>query len=203
LPAALSKLDSQPPLRDGRRERSRSSRTKIITAIMQLIEAGDPSPSAAQIAQSAGVGLRTVFRLFDDKDTLYREIATIIEAQVFPMIATPLKGDNWKEQLYAIAERRTVIFEMVMGYRISAGVRRFQSDYLMQSYHQMVGLERMLVEAILPPHVIADKARAKSLHLVLSFQSWRLLRQDEKLSVKKSHEVVVQMLNDILPHIAV
>ncbi len=168
---------------------------------MELIEGGEPAPSAAQIAQSAGVGLRTVFRLYDDKDGLYREIAKVLEAQVFPMIATPLKGDNWKEKLFSIAQRRSVIFEMIMGYRISASVRRFQSDYLMENYHNMVGLERTMVEAILPPHVLADPLRAKSLHLVLSFHSWRLLRQDEKLSVKKSHEVVVQMLNDILPHI--
>jgi AcrR family transcriptional regulator len=201
LPAALSKLDKQQPLSDGRRERTRSSRAKITTAIMELIEAGDPTPSAAQIAQEAGVGLRTVFRLFDDKDTLFKEIATVIEGRVFPLIAVPLKGDDWKEKLFSIAERRAVIFEMIMPYRISVGVRRFQSDYLMQSYHQMLGLERTLTEAILPPHVLADKLRAKSLHLVLSFHSWQLLRQDEKLSAKRSQAVVVQMLNDILQHI--
>jgi AcrR family transcriptional regulator len=201
LPAALSKLEKQQPLSDGRRERTRSSRAKIVTAIMGLIETGNPTPSATQIAQEAGVGLRTVFRLFDDKDTLYKEIATVIERRVFPLIAVPLKGDNWKERLFSIAERRAVIFEMIMPHRVSASIRRFQSDYLMQSYHQMVGLERTLVEAILPPHVLADPLRAKSLHLVLSFHSWRLLRHDEKLSVKKSHAVVVQMLNDILQHI--
>jgi AcrR family transcriptional regulator len=201
LPTALSKLEKQQPLTDGRRERTRSSRAKITSAIMELIEAGEPTPSAAQIAQVAGVGLRTVFRLFDDKDTLFKEITSIIEAKVFPLIAVPLKGENWKERLFAIAERRAVIFEMIMPYRISASVRRFKSEYLMKSYHQMVGLERTLVEAILPPHVLDDPLRAKSLHLVLSFHSWRLLRQDEKLSAKKSHAVVVQMLNDILRHI--
>jgi AcrR family transcriptional regulator len=194
-------LEKQQPLTDGRRERTRSSRAKITSAIMELIEAGEPTPSAAQIAQVAGVGLRTVFRLFDDKDTLFKEITSIIEAKVFPLIAVPLKGENWKERLFAIAERRAVIFEMIMPYRISASVRRFKSEYLMKSYHQMVGLERTLVEAILPPHVLDDPLRAKSLHLVLSFHSWRLLRQDEKLSAKKSHAVVVQMLNDILRHI--
>ncbi len=198
---AILQQDKQAPLTDGRLERSRSSRAKIVSAIMQLIEDGDPSPSAAQIAKSAGVGLRTVFRLFDDRDALYQEITKEIEAKVFPIMAKPLKGNNWKEKLISAADRRAVIFEMIMPHRISASIRRFQSEYLLERYHRMVGMERSVIEAILPPYVLADKKRAKALHLALSFHSWRLLRQDENLTVKQSYAVVVQMIDDIIAHI--
>jgi hypothetical protein len=40
---------------DGRRERSKSSRAKIIAAMLELVERGDVQPSAARVADHAGV----------------------------------------------------------------------------------------------------------------------------------------------------
>jgi AcrR family transcriptional regulator len=196
-----SKLEQNVPLLDGRRERSRSSRAKIVSAIMMLIEEGDPSPSAAKTAQSAGVGLRTVFRLFDDMDSLYQEITAVIEARVFPIMTQPLRGADWRAKLIASADRRAIIFEMIMPHRISASVRRFQSNFLLERYHRMVGLERAAIMAILPPYVLADKKRTTALHLALSFHSWRMMRHDEGLTVKQAYAVVVQMVKDIISHI--
>ena len=42
--------------------------------MMNLIEGGDLMPSAARVAEEAGVGLRTVFRHFDDMDSLYNVV---------------------------------------------------------------------------------------------------------------------------------
>ena len=77
---------SNAPLADGRRERSRSSRSKIVAAMLDLVGKGDVAPSAARVAEVAGVGLRSVFRHFDDMDELYREMGGVIEAQVMPII---------------------------------------------------------------------------------------------------------------------
>ena len=49
---------SEVPLTDGRRERSRSSRSKIVAAMLDLVGKGDVAPSAARVAEVAGVGLR-------------------------------------------------------------------------------------------------------------------------------------------------
>ena len=64
--ALLNQQEAHP---DGRRQRSRASRAKIIKAFMELMKSGDPSPSAARVAERAGVGLRSVFRHFDDMDS--------------------------------------------------------------------------------------------------------------------------------------
>jgi hypothetical protein len=44
---------SKAPLADGRRERSRSSRGKIVAAMLDLVSKGDVSPSAACVRSSA------------------------------------------------------------------------------------------------------------------------------------------------------
>ena len=56
---------------DGRRQRSDRSRRRIIEALFDLIGEGDMSPSAVNVAARAEVGLRTVFRHFEDMDSIY------------------------------------------------------------------------------------------------------------------------------------
>lgn len=189
---------SNAPLADGRRERSRSSRSKIVAAMLDLVGKGDVAPSAARVAEVAGVGLRSVFRHFDDMDELYREMGGVIEAQVMPIILQAPSGDSWKEKLLDIADRRATVFETILPFRISGNLKRFQSPYLMQDYRRMLRLETEIIEAHLPASVKADVTGAHSLNVILSFQTWRLLRHDQSLTVEDAKAVVRRLLNDVL-----
>ncbi len=189
---------SNTPLTDGRRERSRSSRSKIIAAMLDLVGNGDVAPSAARVAEVAGVGLRSVFRHFDDMDELYREMGDVIEARVLPIILQAPSGATWKEKLFDIADRRAQVFETILPYRISANLKRFQSPYLMQDYRRMLRLESETIEAHLPPAVKDDVVAARGLNVILSFQTWRLLRHDQDLPVDDAKAVVRRLLTDAL-----
>ena len=59
---------------DGRRQRSERSRAAIITATLNLLDGGNLTPTAKQIAEEAGVGLRSFFRHFEDMDALLNAI---------------------------------------------------------------------------------------------------------------------------------
>jgi hypothetical protein len=106
------------------RLRSTRSRAAMVRAMMTLIRQGDMSPSAARVAEIASVSLRTVFRQFDDVDTLYREMTRIVEADVLPphvlVDATHLQAlelatsfQAWRrlrqDQDLAIADARAVL----------------------------------------------------------------------------------------------
>jgi AcrR family transcriptional regulator len=184
--------------KDGRLERSRSSRAKIVAAMLDLVGNGDVNPSAARVAEQAEVGLRSVFRHFDDMDALYREMGEVIEARVAPIIAKPPVGATWKLRLFDIAERRAKVFETILPYRISANLKRFQSPYLMQDYRRMLALETAAVEAQLPESVAQDAAVAGGLGVILSFQTWRLLRHDQQLPVAEAQAVVRRLLQTTL-----
>ena len=186
------------PMADGRRERSRSSRARIVSAMLELVGKGDVSPSAARVAEVAGVGLRSVFRHFDDMDALYREMGEAIEARVLPIILQVPVGATWKEKLADIAGRRATVFETILPYRISANLKRFQSTFLMQDYRRMLRLESGTVEAQLPPSVRADFTAVRGLDVILSFQTWRLLRHDQELAVEDACAVVRRLLDDAM-----
>jgi AcrR family transcriptional regulator len=185
---------------DGRHARSRSSRSKIVEAMLQLVGSGDVAPSAARVADIAGVGLRTVFRHFVDMDMLYREMSAVIEERVLPIIAEPLKGPNWKARMTEIADRRAIVFETILPFRISANLKRFQSSYLMQDYQRLLKAEADGVEALLPGSVKEDSVGTRGLNVILSFQTWRLLRHDQGLSTEEAGLVIKRMLADALQH---
>ena len=191
-------LRSNTPLTDGRRERSRSSRSKIIAAMLDLVGNGDVAPSAARVAEVAGVGLRSVFRHFDDMDELYKEMGDVIEARVMPIILQAPSGATWKDKLVDIADRRAKVFETILPFRISANLKRFQSPYLMQDYRRMLRLESETVEAHLPRAVKDDVVAARGLNVILSFQTWRLLRHDQDLPVDDAKAVVRRLLTDAM-----
>ncbi len=109
----------EPPSADGRRERSRSSRARIVQAMLDLVGGGHIAPSAAEVAEQAGVGLRSVFRHFDDMDSLYSEMSDAIEVRLMPVLLKPLAATEWKPRVRELAERRMTVFETMLPYRIS------------------------------------------------------------------------------------
>lgn len=68
--------------------RSIATRQKIVDAFTGLVVEGQLTPTAEQVARRADVGLRTVFRHFDDMDALYREISVDIDLQIQPLLRT-------------------------------------------------------------------------------------------------------------------
>lgn len=186
------------PLSDGRRERSRSSRDKIVQAMLELVERGDVTPGAARVADHAGVGLRTVFRHFDDMDSLYREITERIEAQVMPIALQPYASEDWRDRLDELVTRRGTVFEAIMPFRLSANIKRYQSAYLMQDYVRLNRLERQLVEAILPADILNDRLTLESLHVALSFQSWRSMRHDHGLPPDQATAVTRHLVHQVM-----
>ena len=189
--------DTTQPI-DGRRQRSHSSRAKIVKALLDLVEGGTISPSAAEVADTAGVGLRSVFRHFDDMDSLYREMSDGIEAKVLPMMLKPLVATEWKGRIRELTERRVAVFEAILPFRISASIKRHQSAFLMQSYKRMLRVERQGVEALLPEVVLADPAQANAVLAPLSFQTWRLLRHDQELPIATARTVVLRLVEAVL-----
>ncbi len=183
---------------DGRRERSRSSRGKIVAAMLEVVGRGDYMPSAARVAEVAGVGLRSVFRHFEDMDALYGEMNEIIEAEVLPMVLQVPNGNTWQEKLADIAERRAKVFEKIMPYRLAGELKRFQSAYIMQNQRRILRLEAETIDAHLPPDLAANPIVSGSIKVILSFQTWRLLRHDMELPVDEARAVVRRMLDDSL-----
>lgn len=196
--AVSDALRSQAPASDGRRARSQASRSKIIQALMDMIVKGDANPSTAKIAKKAGVGLRSVFRHFDDKDAMFREVDTILVKAYQPIIDAPYTSDAWQDRLFEMVERRCEISEGIAPFRISTAAARQGSEFLKQNYQRLHDTEKARLNAILPSQMHTDTAIGRAIMVAMSFDTWRLLRLDEKLSEQATVEAVKQLVADII-----
>lgn len=183
---------------DGRRARSHTSRQRIVDAMMTLIAGGEMMPSAARVAEEAGIGLRTVFRHFDDMDAIYAEISAIISRQVLPIAIAPYDHADWQDNVRELARRRVLVFETMLPFRLAANTRRYSSPLLLGQYVKVIQLEREFVLRQLPDTVRANRVTTESICATLSFQNWRALRHDQMLSSEEAGTITLHMLNCLL-----
>jgi AcrR family transcriptional regulator len=183
---------------DGRIQRSQRSREKILRAYWELMLGGDMEPSAAAIAEHAGVGLRSVFRHFDDLDTLLLELMSLCYDEVTPQFLKPLKSINWKDQILELVERNVEIWERIKVPHTAGELGRFKSQILMDDYKRSRNLEISDIRAILPKDINNYDNVLFALDSTLSFSTMRRLREDRKLSIPKVKNIMSLLVKSIL-----
>lgn len=175
---------------DGRRQRSNRSREQIVHAMIDLIRAGEMTPAAARVAEKAKVGLRTVFRHFEEMDTLNQEISAIVAAEILPLVEKPFEGKGWRNQFADLLERRAHIYERIMPLKVAGSLQRFRSKVLMDDYNRFLRMEREGLKRVLPQKIMSDAVLLSAIEMATGFQAWRRLRQDQGLSAKDALNVV-------------
>lgn len=166
---------------DGRRNRTVTTRKRIVAALKELVHEGAISPTAEEVSARADVGLRTVFRHFEDMDALYREVNGEIDAIVRPMLRAQLKGASWQERLIESIDLRGKIFERLIPFFIFTQVHRHESAYLGEEFARSAAVQRDLLARLLPRPVLADRPRFEALLLMLSMDAWVRLRREQGL----------------------
>lgn len=185
------------PEPDGRRRRSLDSRRRIVEAMIALVKEGDLTPSAEAIANRAGVGRRTVFRLFSDMEGIYREIHAIMRDKVEPVRQMPLAGDTPEARLHALVDRRARVFEEILWLLAAAAIHRHGSPVL-QTEHAAIQQElRAILQGLLPPALATDAQLIEALDAVMSMDMWRRLRLEQKLDAEAATAIVHRLLSGI------
>ena len=90
--------------------RGRVTRGKIVTALLDLIRAGNPSPTSEDVAQYADVGGRTVFRHFQDMESLFEELNTKVSSLVQPVLMQTAWKGALAQRIEQLVTARAAIF---------------------------------------------------------------------------------------------
>jgi AcrR family transcriptional regulator len=99
---------------DGRTMRRTRNRRSVINALLSMIREGDLHPSAAEIADRAGVSHRSIFRYFDDLDDLVRTTMAQAFRDVDALSAIPDIGEgNLTERVARFVDARLELFQFV------------------------------------------------------------------------------------------
>lgn len=178
------------PEADGRRRRGQDNRARIVAAMLEIVHSGELAPSAEQVATRADVGLRTVFRHFQDMDSLYREMSVLVEGELRAVVGRPFRSEDWRARVLELVERRAFAFEKIAPYQRASAVARHRSKFLAAAHQRLVGAAREILEAQLPPAAVRDPVTLEALDLLLSFETWARLRDDQGLSPQAARDVI-------------
>lgn len=172
------------PGTDGRTLRAQRSHEAIVEALVALVGEGTAVPTAQQVADRAGVGIRSVFRHFSDMESLFAEVSERVRAGVRPLLrGRPPEGPP-VARLRELARRRARLFERILPYRRSTQIQRVHSPFLeaqLRSDHRdlRAELRRWLPE-------LDDADALEALDAVLSPELWMRLRIEQRLGPKRA-----------------
>lgn len=186
-----------PDIADGRRRRGQDNRARIVAAMIAIVGEGEVAPSAEQVAARADVGLRTVFRHFQDMDSLYREMAHVIEGELRAIIDPPLKSQHWRDRIGELIERRARAFDRIAPFRRAAEAFRHRSKFLGSDYTRLVVTLREALTRELPPAIVADQPVFEALDLLMSFESWARLRREHGLDPEAAKGVIATAVDKL------
>ena len=188
---------------DGRRERSVSTRRRILNATRGLTLSGKFDPTAKAIADQAGITTRTLFRHFPDMETLHREIildaqsyAQTVMDEPFPSVGQEDRledlhaTDQGAVALQMVIERRVRIYEYLLPLHASAISQRYRSSATERAIRRNIRRRRKRLKEILPRAMASDTLLFESLDGILSIEFWISLRQDQQLSVARATQVL-------------
>ena len=106
---------------DGRRLRSLTSQNIIVDAMIILVQRGILEPTAQQVADEAGIGIRTVFRQVQDKENLFSKMDEKVRADLQEIFdrAAHTKG-NLEKRIEGLIELEAEIFEKNLQFQVQS-----------------------------------------------------------------------------------
>jgi AcrR family transcriptional regulator len=100
--------------------RAERSRSAVIDAVLALYDEGIARPSAAEIAERAGVSERSVFRHFADLESLAAEAIDRQFGRVAPFFEPPSPDGTLEERIAALVDQRVRLYERMANLARSA-----------------------------------------------------------------------------------
>ena len=188
---------------DGRLARSIRTRYAVVDALLDLLNDGDLRPTAARIADRAGVSLRLVFHHFDDLETIYSELAARQTDRVKHLIAPIANGLPLPERIERFCSHRGRLLETLSPVRRAAVlIEPFRPALARQLKHAR-DLTRAATIAAFEPELskldLAEKrAITAALDVATSWVAWEQMRRHQGLSETEARAVMATTVRALL-----
>ena len=183
---------------DGRRQRSERSQTAIIEAALALMDEGALVPTAQQIADRAGVGIRSFFRHFADMDSLFIAADELLISSYEALFEVDNRAGTLSERVARAIDLYGNAFDQLRPIILCTQAQLWRSPKLRENYAWHQKRLRKELELWLPEVVALPNDRREALHAVASFDMWHRLREHQELSPKASSDIVTSLVNDLI-----
>lgn len=188
---------------DGRTARAVRTREAVVEALLSLIEEGNLRPTAHEIADRAGVSLRSVFQHFSDLDTLF-SLAAKRHIERYYLTLEPIPTDlPLGERVDALVAQQCGLFEDVTPVRRAASIMEPFSEEILSQVRRGQQTARGIVSRLFEQELArmddADRRAAlDALAAAASWNFWDTLRRLQGLSVPRAGEALRRLYLSML-----
>jgi AcrR family transcriptional regulator len=202
-----SDLDGDGIRVDGRRLRGERTRTRVLQALLDLVEEGQLHPTAQAVASRAGVALRTVYHHFEDVEAL-RGMALDVQLDRHQETLVPVERElPLSERIPQVVRQCRQLFEAITPIRRATLFDESESNELTEGLRRARALRRSFIEESFSPELDrTDENRLELLDAIdvtTSWHAWYYLRQGLGRSVPAAESVVSTQLHHLFDHEAV
>ncbi|MBT5388387.1 MAG: TetR family transcriptional regulator [Porticoccaceae bacterium] len=184
---------------DGRRLRSDRSRQVIVEAMLQLINQGNLVPTAQQIADHAKVGIRSVFRHFEDMEAIFATGDQIWREGFIGKASSVDTALPLRERIVWGVNEIQKLYENNSNIMKSTATRRWRSAFLKQNYAKYQNKMRSDIARALPEISRLSQSRQEAIFAIMSFEYWDRLRDHQSLSPEDSAALLIDLLESLIP----
>lgn len=183
---------------DGRRLRSERSRLAIIEAALALQEEGVLVPTAQQISDRAGVGIRSFFRHFEDMETLFQAADDHIRDSYEALFLGGDRDGTLEERIDHAVERHAEAYESVSNIVLGTHAQLWRYETLRKNYARNQRGLRKDLDDWLPELKAVPRDTRESVDAIASFEMWHRLRYHQGLSKKASMSIIKCLLKNLI-----
>ncbi len=187
---------------DGRRARRDRNSDNVIEALVDLIAAGNLWPSAQEVADRAGVSLRSVFRYFDDLDALLEAAMDRQFDRFAHLFAAPQPADTLQGRIDALVDARLQMYEglaaISKAVRTRAAVRPRAAEFALRGRDHMRSVAEGYLAADLGNVGPDAPMVVEAVVMLLCFESIEALTEVQGLDRAQSYDVLRHALRRVL-----
>ena len=163
---------------DGRRLRREHNREAVLEALIGLFEKGRYTPTSRQIAEVAGLSLRSLVRYFDDVDDLTSSAIRRIEQRALPLVDLVVDDRApTDEKVRAIVASRVRLYDAVAPAARAGRVCAHRQPAVAEAISRNRRFLRHQIAALFAPELERSGPELlAAADVLLSFESYDLLR---------------------------
>jgi AcrR family transcriptional regulator len=190
------------PARDGRLARGQRTRRHLAEALVELLRAGEPDPTAKSVARRAGVSLRLVFHHFADMDDLYQFVAALQLRRQWADMPQLSPGLSLATRIERTVAHRATLFEETSEVRRALVCRVPTAPAIRRALAAADNLFQQDLQATFAAELEAlpESTRAAYLGAMdtgTSWEAWERLRSTSGMPVRGARKVMSLMLEKL------
>ncbi|MEQ1787286.1 MAG: TetR/AcrR family transcriptional regulator [Acidimicrobiales bacterium] len=187
------------PVVDGRRARRHRSRDLAVDALLDLLGEGVLKPTAQQVAERSGVSLRSIFRIFDDVESLNAAASARQLGRIRHLFVDVMPTGSLTDRVAQVVAINGRLYESIAPIRRAALRAAPESEALREQLGRARGWVRTEVDRVFAPELAeANGDTATAVELALSFEAWDQLRTAQGVSVTRAAATVTRMVTALL-----